>query len=70
MTGADDTIEGHASRGNASVVTPIGDIDVNTLPPLRKEVDRLLADAGLDTLVIDFSATKVVDSSGLGYLAG
>jgi anti-sigma B factor antagonist len=46
-----------------------GEIDVATSPVLRRELHALIDD-GEGTLVVDFSATSFIDSSGLGVLVG
>ena len=46
-----------------------GEIDVATSPVLRRELHSLIDD-GDGTIVVDFTATSFIDSSGLGVLVG
>jgi len=51
--------------GAATVVRPKGRLDMVAAPQLRTLLDRLIAE-GSSLVVVDFSATDFVDSSGLG----
>jgi len=52
-----------------TTLTVVGEIDVATSPALRRELHSLIDD-GATAIVIDFSATTFIDSSGLGVLVG
>ena len=58
-----------AREGAATVVRPQGEIDVRTVPALRRALDDAFAAGGAD-LVVDLSAVTFIDSSGLGALLG
>lgn len=51
--------------GPWSVVAPIGELDLASVPRLRQEVLALLGDGGRD-VVLDLGAVDFVDSVGLG----
>ena len=52
-------------RPEGAVITPRGRLDMVAAPQLRSLVDDVVAD-GHTLLVVDFSATEFLDSSGLG----
>lgn len=56
-------------EGPDAVVRPYGEIDVRTVPGLRRALDEAVSDAGGD-LVVDLANVTFVDSSGLGALLG
>ena len=51
------------------VVTPAGSINSSTVPQLDAELNRLMQ-AGKSLIVIDFSQTEFISSSGVGLLIG
>lgn len=51
------------------VVTPAGSINSSTVPHLDAELNRLMQ-AGKSLIVIDFSQTEFISSSGVGLLIG
>jgi anti-anti-sigma factor len=52
---------------NKAVVQPAGDTIVATIPELRLKMRDIVGD-GVRDLVIDLSAIRMVDSSGIGLL--
>jgi anti-sigma B factor antagonist len=54
-------------RGDASVLTLRGEIDVYTAPRLRQSIVDLV-DAGAPHIVIDMTGVDFLDSTGLGVL--
>jgi anti-sigma B factor antagonist len=57
-----------SARGDATVVTLAGDLDIQTAPAVRDRLDELSASGGV--VVIDLSAVEFLDSSGLGAFVG
>src|SRR6266511_2026970 len=57
------------SRGDHSVVTLRGEIDVYTAPRLRQALIDLV-EGGANHIVVDMSAVDFLDSTGLGVLVG
>ena len=56
-----------SERGNETVVTAAGELDVNTAPELREQLARLIS-GGANNLSIDLSAVSFVDSTALSVL--
>lgn len=52
------------------VVVAGGEIDAHTAPRLRERIHEVLAEPGIDHLVIDLSNATFLDSSALGVLVG
>lgn len=52
------------------LVTASGEIDAHTSPQLRACIHEVLAEAGVEHLVIDLSGAAFLDSSALGVLVG
>jgi anti-sigma B factor antagonist len=59
-----------APREGCRLVAPSGEIDAHTAPHLRECIQRILAEPGVEHLVIDLSGTTFLDSSALGVLIG
>lgn len=57
-----------ARRDDLVVVTLSGELDIYTVPGLRRDVADL--DPAADTLLVDMSHVTLIDSSGLGALVG
>ncbi|MCL3861379.1 STAS domain-containing protein [Actinotalea sp. K2] len=55
--------------GDRTVVEVGGEIDVYTAPVLREELSDLI-DADSTDLVVDLTAVRFMDSTGLGVLVG
>ncbi len=56
-------------EGRNAVVRPHGEIDVRTVPGLRRALDDAV-ESGAGDLVVDLADVTFVDSSGLGALLG
>lgn len=54
-------------RGPATVLSPIGDVDLNASPVLRNEIKKAHA-ARPQRLIVDLSAVPYMDSSGVATL--
>jgi anti-sigma B factor antagonist len=52
-----------------AIVAVSGDVDISTSPDLREALANVLA-AGSRSVVVDLSAVRFVDSTGLGVLVG
>ena len=50
-----------------AVLTPPGDIDIATVPALRRRLDALI-DRGVRRVVINCQAVGFIDSTGLAFL--
>ena len=55
--------------GDRTVVDVAGEIDIYTASVLREQLANLV-DAGRTDLVVDLTAVKFMDSTGLGVLVG
>lgn len=53
--------------GPATIVTPVGDVDLTASPLLRQELKKVQA-AGPKRLIVDLAAVGYMDSSGLATL--
>ena len=51
--------------GPVAVIAPTGELDLSGAALLEGEVDRLLGDPGVATIVLDLRALDFMDSSGL-----
>lgn len=56
-------------RGDWTVLTVSGEVDVATAPSLRRRAAEVL-DSGANRLVVDMTPVEFIDSSGLGVLIG
>jgi len=56
-----------SDRGDVTVLTLAGDIDLHTAPQVRDRLEELRAD-GRRTVVLDLSRVDFLDSSALGTL--
>ena len=54
-------------RGDWNVVSPVGDIDLHTVPALRECLDEVRAQ-GRRRIVVDLARVDFLDSSALGLL--
>jgi anti-anti-sigma factor len=52
----------------AAVLTLRGDVDFFTEDAFRAEAEQLLADADVESFVVDFEHVEMVDSSGISLL--
>ncbi|MEW5773203.1 MAG: STAS domain-containing protein [Thermodesulfobacteriota bacterium] len=55
-------------RGGLALAAFAGELVSEKVPGLRREMDRLLADPGCRTLVLDLADVSFLDSSGIGFL--
>lgn len=56
-------------RGDVTIVTVSGEVDVYTAPQLRSALEERIA-AGRTALVVDLQDVGFLDSTGLGVLVG
>jgi anti-sigma B factor antagonist len=49
-------------------LTPLGELDIATVPPLRDAFDTVFADGAAERIVIDLSELAFMDSTGLALL--
>ena len=56
-----------AQLGGATVLSVVGDVDIDTASALRDQLDKLQAD-GVTTIVVDLADVGFLDSSGLGVI--
>ncbi len=59
-----------ASRreGDTAILSPVGDIDINSQPILSAAIKQIQTDSGLVRLVIDLAGVGYMDSSGVATL--
>ena len=57
----------HEERDGCRTLAVSGDIDLSTAPSLRRELDRLIAEAH-SPAVVDLSAVTFIDASGISEL--
>jgi anti-sigma B factor antagonist len=57
-------------RDGCRVIAASGEIDAHTAPSLRACIHAVLAETGVEHLVIDLSSATFLDSSALGVLVG
>ena len=60
----------HYRSGDTLAVRLGGELDHFCAQRVRRELDTLLTDPGVRTLVLDFSELTFMDSSGIGVLLG
>jgi anti-sigma B factor antagonist len=71
-TGEDGAVALTVSTRNGpgcAIVAVSGDVDISTSPDLRQALAEAVS-AGTRALVVDLSAVRFVDSTGLGVLVG
>lgn len=51
--------------GPPTTISLVGELDPATAPQLDEEIERLLANGGVERLVLDLSGLTFLDSSGL-----
>ena len=57
-------------EGGRLTVRLAGELDHFCAQSVRRELDRLIADPAVRTLVLDFSQLQFMDSSGIGVILG
>lgn len=57
-------------RDGCRLIAASGEIDAHTAPRLRACIHAVLAETGVEHLVIDLSSATFLDSSALGVLVG
>lgn len=63
------SLASRAERGGCTVAVLSGELDITSAPALREELLRLLSPAA-SRLIIDLSATRCADPSGVAVLVG
>lgn len=56
--------------GESVLVRLAGELDHCCCQQVRRELDALIAQPGVKTLILDFSALQFMDSSGIGVMLG
>jgi anti-sigma B factor antagonist len=51
-----------------TVVAPVGELDLGSVPRLRQELQNLTANAGTLSVVLDLAGVDFIDSIGLGVI--
>jgi anti-sigma B factor antagonist len=54
--------------GQWTVVAPIGELDLGSVPRLRQELQGLASDASTRSVVLDLAGVDFMDSIGLGLV--
>ena len=57
-------------EGSRLTVRLAGELDHCCAVSVRRELDRLIADPTIRTLILDFSVLQFMDSSGIGLIMG
>jgi anti-sigma B factor antagonist len=57
-----------ATAGDTAILTPVGDIDINTQPVLAAAIKQSQTENGIVRLVIDLTGVSYMDSSGVATL--
>lgn len=57
-------------RGETLIVDIKGELDHHTAKDAREELTRLIEDRSIKNMIIDLSALKFMDSSGIGVFIG
>ena len=60
----------HIRDGSRLTVRLAGELDHCCAQRVRRELDGLIADPGVRTLILDFAALQFMDSSGIGVVLG
>ena len=60
----------HRRSGDQLAVSLEGELDQHAADAVRGELDDLLADQAIHTLIMDMSAVGFMDSSGIGVVLG
>lgn len=61
----------HSIReGGYLTVRLTGELDHFCAQSVRRDLDRLISDPGVRTLILDFSTLQFMDSSGIGVILG
>lgn len=56
--------------GDRLIVRLAGELDHFCAQSVRRELDAMLSDMSIRTLILDFSALNFMDSSGIGVILG
>ena len=58
-------------HGNALVAKFLGDLDLHTVPDVKRELEwEITGDPDINILIIDFNKLHFIDSTGIGLLLG
>ncbi len=60
----------YEQRANTLTLSLPAEIDHHSAKPVREETDRWIAKLRPESVVIDFSGVKFMDSSGIGLILG
>ena len=60
----------YENRKNTLTVRLTGELDHSAATSIRRELDALIAEPGVKTLVLDLQDMPFMDSSGIGVLLG
>ncbi|MBQ2952058.1 MAG: anti-sigma factor antagonist [Clostridia bacterium] len=60
----------HLREGSRLTVRLAGELDHCCATTVRRELDGLIADPGVRTLILDFANLQFMDSSGIGVILG
>lgn len=60
----------YEQRSRALTVSLPAEIDHHSARPIREEADRWISKLRPETVVLDFSGVKFMDSSGIGLILG
>ena len=56
--------------GNSVIVRLAGELDHYCAQTVRRELDMMISDRSVRTLVLDFTTLQFMDSSGIGVILG
>ncbi len=60
----------HERKGSAVTAFITGELDHFSAQQVRRELDALIAQPGVKTLILDFGEMTFMDSSGIGVILG
>jgi anti-sigma B factor antagonist len=55
-------------RGRTHRLTPLGELDIATVPELREEFEAVFGDGNAEMIVVDLTRLDFIDSTGLRLL--
>lgn len=58
-------------RGDVLIAKPLGDLDLHTVPQVKRELDwEIIGEPQVNLMIIDFAKLHFIDSTGIGLLLG